>query len=121
MGIGLSSSELTDIRTAINELLPTSATILTNAATPDGYGGFTEGTAVRAGGTYTCRIDPIRGQEQNNSGAINSFHTYVLTLPYTATVMTNDKVSSGTAIYNVTSIDSGKSWNASVRVIMELV
>jgi hypothetical protein len=121
MGIGLSSSELTDIRTAINDLMPGTAIILTNAATPDGFGGFTEGTAVRAGGTYSCRIDPIRGQEQANSGAVNSFHTYVLTLPYTATVMTNDKVQIGTAIYNVTSIDSGKSWNASVRVIVERV
>ena len=124
--IGLSSKELTSIRTSINGLLPGTAIIIAVTNTADGFGGQSESTAAVAGGTVACRLDPRTINETKSSenlagGAISPFHTFILTLPYDTTITTNNRVIVGTQTYNVTSVDSDKNWKASVRVYVERV
>ena len=122
--IGLTAKELTAIRNDINDLLPDTGYILSRSATSDGMGGQTEtwGTA----GTTIYRLDPkmITGwstEEKVSSGALRPFHSFILTLPYDTNIDTNNrfKDKDGT-IYNVTSVDTGKSWIASKRCVLEL-
>lgn len=125
MSIGLSSTELSEIRSAINELLPGTAIIIAVTNTADGLGGQTVSTAAVAGGTVACRLDPrtiteTKSGEKVSAGAVQPFHTFVLTLPYDTTITTENRVQVGTQVYNVTSVDTPKSWKSSVRAWVEL-
>ena len=121
--IGLTAKELTAIRNDINDLLPDIGYILSRSATSDGMGGQTEtwGTA----GTTTCRLDPKTsyqsGKEEISAGALNPFHSFVLTMPYDTTITTENRFKLGTITYNVISVDIDKSWRASVRAYLERI
>ena len=129
MSIGLTSSELTDIRTAIAELLPGTGDIYEVTNTADGFGGYTEGTAIVSGGSNVpYRLDPreIRpwGNEQVAGAAVLPFHTYQLTIPWTyGTIIKNTHWFKAEGVfYKVHSIDNAngdKSWAGSTRVILE--
>ena len=114
----LSSSDLAQIRADVLDLLPDTGYILSSSSTPDGAGGYTEtwGTA----GTVTYRLDPLRQREQVIGGAVTPFHSFILTLPYNTTIEPEYifKASDGQQ-YNVIGVDDGKSWQASVRCMVE--
>jgi len=118
---GLTTAELAYIRDAIEELLPDTATILTVTNVANTLGGYAEN--IGTAGTSACRIDPLnqitKTMEQVNSGAIRPFHTFMLTLPYDTTITTENMVRVNDITYNVTSVDIGKSWQASVRAFLE--
>lgn len=122
MSIGLTAAELTAIRADINDLLPGTCNILTITVTSDGEAGFSESWGT-ASSNVACRLDPIKmrewGIERVTAGAMQAFHQYMLTLPYTATIDTANRVEVGTVTYNVISVDTNKSWNASVRAVVE--
>jgi len=118
MSIGLTTAELSSIRTAINDLLPGTCNILSCTSISDGEGGYSE-TWGTASSNVACRIDPIRGKEQVAAGAVQAFYQHVLTLPYNATLDESKRIEIGTALYSVISVDYGKSWNASTRAIVE--
>jgi len=122
MNIGLTAAELTDIRTAIADLLPDTCTLLSVTNTRDAVGGVVEtyGTA----GTSPCRVDPIvqmKPYEALGAGAVAPFHRYMLTLPYNSTVTTEMRVSVNGETFNVISADDPKSWEGSRRVILEQI
>ena len=122
MSIGLTTAELTGIRTAIGELLPDSCTLLSVTNSRDDIGAVVEtwGTA----GTSTCRVDPIiqmKPYEAIGAGAVEPFHRYMLTLPYTSTITTEMRVVVNSGTFNVISVDNQKSWEASTRVILEQI
>ena len=125
MGIGLTDKELATIRTHVNELLPDTGFIIKQSFTSDGAGGNSVSTAVVAGGTVSYRLDPkiismLKGGESMAAGAIQPFHTFILTLEYNAPITTENQFLDDTGtLYNVISIDPQKSWNASTRVILE--
>lgn len=113
----LSDAELTAIRADIANMLPGTAYVLSVTRASDGAGWFTEtwGTA----GTVSCRLDPLRGHEQVSGGAVSPFHQFVLTLPWTSTLTTENRVTVGGITYSVISVDAAKTWKASTRAVVE--
>lgn len=124
MSIGLTAKELTSIRNDIDDLLPDTGYIIAITNTPDGQGGQTVSTAVTAGGTVSCRLDGrminmLKGGESVAGAALVSFQQFILTLPYNTTITTNNQFLKDGQLYNITSVDTDKSWKASVRCILE--
>lgn len=122
----LNNKELASIRSDVNNLLPDTGYIITVTNTPDGFGGYTTGTAMATNGTVTCRLDPevktvLKSGEALAGGMIEPFHRFVLTLPYNTAITTDNQFLLGTTLYNVMSVDSDKSWKASVRAFVERV
>jgi hypothetical protein len=123
--IGLTTAELTNIRNSIDDLLPDTGYILSKGtATSNGAGGLS--AAWGTAGTVSYRLDSRitqsqgGGKEEVKSASLLPFHTFILTLTHDATITTANmfKDKDGTS-YNVTSVDNGKSWNGSVRCIVE--
>lgn len=121
----LNAKELEGIRSDINNLLPDTGYIRTNTQTPDGMGGVNDSWA--RSGTVTYRLDPefirpLQAAEKIAGGAVEPFHSYVLTLPYNTSVAEEQRFedSSGN-YYNIISVDDPKSWKASVRCFVELI
>jgi len=124
MSIGLTAKELTSIRNDIDDLLPDTGYIIAITNTPDGQGGQIVSTAVVTGGTVSCRLDArminmLKGNESVAGAALVSFQQLILTLPYNTPVTTNNQFLKDGQLYNITSIDTDKSWKASVRCIVE--
>lgn len=118
----LSSSELAAIRADIANMLPDTCNILTAVETSDGQGGFTTTWGTAAGGTaVACRFDPARGGEQNSGAALQPYQGYIVTLPYTVTITTTQRIQHNGLTYAVISADKDKSWIASKRVYVEAV
>lgn len=122
--IGLTNKELTSIRADINDLLPDTGYIIARTETPDGMGGQTVSTSVVANGTVSCRLDTrminmLKGNESVAGAALRSFQQLILTLPYDTTITTNNQFLKDGQLYNVISIDTDKSWKASVRCVLE--
>lgn len=120
----LTAKELASIRADVNELLPDTGYIIGITKTADGQGGYTESTAVVANGTVSCRLDAkiintLRSGESVAGAAIQPFHQFILTLPYNAPITVENQFLKGDELYNVISVDSDKSWNASIRIIVE--
>lgn len=116
----MDANELASIRAAIeSDLMPDTCVVLEPTRTPNGFGGWT--TSMGTVATYACRLDPLRGREAVAAGLQQSFHGYMLTLPHDAVVTTNGRVSVGGVSYNIISADTGKSWAATVRVVVERI
>jgi hypothetical protein len=116
----LSASELAAMRSAIAELLPDTATILSPTSAPDGYGGVTTtwGTATAS---VACRLDMKQGRETTSGGAVTPFTSYTLSLPHDATINESWRVVVSSVTYAVTSVNSGQSWQAVKRCDLERV
>lgn len=126
MSIGLTAKELTSIRNDIDDLLPDIGYIIAINNTSDGQGGQTISTAIVTGGTVPCRLDArminmLKGNESVAGAALVSFQQFILTLPYNAPVTTNNQFLKDGQLYNITSIDTDKSWKASVRCVVERI
>jgi len=122
--IGLTDAELTAIRADIEDLLPDTGYIIAVTETADGLGGQSIGTSIA--GTVSCRLDPkiintLNSGEEMVGAAVESFHRWILTLPYNTTIAANNQFLHNDVLYNVSSIDDDKSWKASVRVMLEKV
>ena len=120
MGIGLTSDELSYMRTAINDLLPDTCDILSVTNAPDGQGGVTAtwGTAYAS---VSCRLDQKRAQEQVLGGAVRPYQYWMFTLPYDAKVTEANRIQHNGVLYAVKSVDGEKSWIASTRVQVDRV
>jgi len=119
---GLSDAELSGMRSIINELLPDTCNILQVTRTKDGAGGWTESWGTASGGTaVACRLDSIGGIVNVVGGAVQSFHGWIMTLPYDTTITTANRIEHGSDTYQVITIDTDKSWKASVRVGVEVL
>jgi len=117
---GLTAAELSTMRSTINELLPDTCNILTPTNVNDGQGGITT-TWGTASASVACRLDKRSGQEQITGGAIRPYTEWMLTLPYDTTITSTQRVVVGSSTFNVISVDGDKSWEASIRVILEKV
>lgn len=131
----LTASELADMRIAINTLLPDVGDIYSIGNTPDGFGGYVEGTTIVSGGSNVpYRLDPLRGSEQIAGGAANQYYQYQLTIPDsfgtclaplsggTSGSYGIYRFKAGTTYYRIRTIDNrndDKSWSCSTRVILE--
>ena len=107
--------------------LPDTAYILSVSRSSDSQGGWidTWGTVTSA----ACRLDAyaskgissFNGNEMLAGGAVQAFGRWVLTLPHGTDVAVSNRVEVGTRTLNVIAVDSGKSWSAEVRCIVEQV
>lgn len=115
------STELTQIRNDMEaSLMADTCNILEVTQTSDGQGGYTETWGTATGGTAVkCHINSVRAYEEVAGGALQPFHTYILTLPHGTSIVEANRVEVGSTTYNVTSIDSGKTWSACVRAYLE--
>lgn len=118
---GLTTTELTAMRTAIKELLPDTCTVLSLARTGDGQGGWTEAWSGTVAANVACRLDSVTKTEQLAGGAVQHFTGWVLTVPHDVAVTQAHRVQIGSSQYNILGIDSGKSWNACLRLDVEKV
>lgn len=116
-----SADEIARIRADIQATaLPDECDIQTVSRVSDGQGGYAE-TWNDTEARVACRIDPIRGGEQVSGAAVQDFHGYIVTLPSDTTITVGQRIVIDTAAYNVRSVDTGKSWDGSVRVTVERV
>ena len=121
MSIGLTARELAQMQADINDLLESTNTtcdILSVAYTSDGEGGMTEawGTALA---NVACRIDYRSGSEKMTGGAIQSYSKAVLSLPYTTTISTKNRVQIDACIWSVLSVNDKQSWDVVRRAELE--
>ncbi len=114
----LSANELAQMRADVANLLPDTCTILSVAYTSDSEGGLTEawGTATAS---VACRLDFIAGREMEAGGAIQPYTKVMLSLPYSATLATDNRVKVGSETYAVKSVNNGQSWNVAIRAELE--
>jgi hypothetical protein len=116
---GLTNAELESIRTAIEELLPDTCTVLSVTRTSDGQGGWAEtwGTVTAS---LACRIDPAKPGTQAQFGAsVQPFQGYVMTVNHAGTITTANRVLKDGYTFEVVSVDFAKSWDGSRRVYLE--
>jgi len=116
---GISNAQLAFMRQqASDTFLPDSGTVLTSTQTSDGQGG----NSVAWSGTVAvdCRIDVVNGREQLQGGGYQSYQKTILTLPYNATITTQNRFAYGSDQYNVVAVSgSNRSWNIFVRAELE--
>lgn len=118
--MNLSEFELDSMREDIESLLPDIGNILSVTTATDGAGGITETWGTLTVGV-ACRLDAISGKEQLAGGAIEPFHRYVLTLPYSVVITSAHRFEHNSIEYSVISVDSDKSWATCTRAIVERV
>lgn len=109
------ASELARMREDIqNAILPDSGYILNVTNTADGQGGVTQawGTAD----STKLRIDPLTASEVLAGGKIEMFHGFTISLPQGKTVTSEDRIEIDGTAYNVITVDTGKSWDACIRI-----
>lgn len=113
------SHDLEFTRSTLEELLPDRCIILSLTNTVDGQGGMTQ-TWGTASLNVACRIDPGRKDffESVTGETLKPFTYWILTVPHDTSLTAAQRVKIGTAEYNVETVDTGKSWNASKRAIL---
>ena len=117
--MALSSSDLTQIRADVASLLPDTGSILSSSLASDGAGGWTTTWGTASSGV-SYRLDPIRQREETGGGRLDDYHNFQLTLPWNTTIAAENKFqASDGQLYNVIGVDDGKSWQVSVRCIVE--
>jgi hypothetical protein len=101
-------------------MLPDTCNILsgTNVIDAMGGGSVTWGTAKTH---VPCRIDSLSGKEILAAGEIEPFHTYVMTLPQSATVSADNRIEHGDYTYEVKSVTLDRSWSWCKRAMVERV
>lgn len=122
MGTILSADDVKFMRSWVeNNLMPDTCTILSRTLSNDGMGGgtVTWGTATAG---VVCRLDRVNQPTPAVAGAaLQSFQSWVMTMPYDETITTQNRILHDGHTYNVTGIDDDKSWPVTIRVYLELV
>ena len=116
---GITTAELAQMRSDIETLLPDTCVINTLTSVSDGMGGQTN--SWEASGTVDCRLDRRSASEQLSGGAIRPYSEWVLTVPYGTSITVQNQVTHGGLTYNVTEVNTDKSWPDCVRATVEQV
>lgn len=126
----LSSREILDMRGALESLLPDTCHILSVTNSSDGQGGLSQtwGTVTA---NVSCRIDSFLsrglasmrgGGEMVVGGALSDFSRWIVSMPYDTVVNVTDRIQmSDGGVYNIVSLDTGKSWDLEKRLTVEKV
>jgi len=107
--------------TILDTTLPDTGDILEVTYTVDGQGGVTSswGTATE---DVAYRLDLKTGNEQVTGGALKPFSYWQLTLPYDATVTTDNRFQDKDGnLYNISSIDADISYHMCTICTVEAV
>lgn len=111
----LTSAQLDQMRADVAELLPDSCSILSNARTSDGAGGWSDNWTVSA--TVACRADPITQRDSSELFAKQDTANEMLqfTVPHDTSVSTQNRVRYDGNDYDIVEATPSKTWSVSVR------
>jgi len=116
--MGLTSSELSDMRSMADDWLPDTCTIQAATEGVDALGGGSLSWAD----TYTavsCRVAPIRqGQEGVSSYALQGRSAWVLSVAYDQALTVEDRITYGGDTYEVESVEDDHSNRTLRRAIV---
>ena len=125
--IGLTITELADIRSDINQLLPETCTIQYVTETSDSIG-YPARSYTNRGTAISCRLDPVANVGLMGHEAISAMRNYLitenmwmLTLKHDQTIASTDHVIIGSTTYEVRFVDGAKSWKGSTRAVLEVI
>jgi head-tail adaptor len=113
----LSTGEIAAMRRTLEGSLPDLAVVQTPFFGDDGGGGGT--TAWSIAGTVACRVAPITrqaGTEGEIADRLAPDANWILTLPATTSIDTDDRIMVGARIFNVLGIHAPRSYEVSRRV-----
>lgn len=119
----LSTSDLSYMRDVIGDLLPDTCNILSVTETADGMGGVTPTWGTTSAGV-ACRLDIIvsRSDEEQIAGAsLRAFQETVLSVPYSTSISTTNRIEHGGYTYDVKATNTDQSWIAVKRATLERV
>jgi len=117
----LSTAELNAIREAIDDLFPDTCNILSVPQISDGAGGITDtwGTAYYS---IPCRLDfPNPGKESQANASYVPFKNGVVSMGYSQTVTTSNRLKIGTETYDIKGVNVNQSWIGVKRLSVERV
>lgn len=118
----LSSEVLAYARTVLETSLPDTCNILEPTTVSDGQGGYTVSWGTATGGSaIACRLDAqlVKQADSIVGAALQDFFSYTLTLPYSTSITSYNRVEHGGVTYAVASVDADKSWPVSRRCTVE--
>jgi len=124
--LGLSDTELTTIRSDVEELLPDTCTIQQSVITNNAVGEPVRTYSARAE-NVPCRIDPEIVMQNafeylgGFSDVVKANSGFRLTVAHDQTVEITDRVVCNGETYEVVAVDPGKSWKASTRATLSKV
>lgn len=121
MALGISTAQLTKMRSQVEELLPDTCVIQSSTNALDASGYPTETYTAVSGGTVACRVDPLNlrgGQLAIFSERETTRIMYQFTTEYDAPLLTNYRIVTGGNTYEVIQVDVSHSWNVSKRAII---
>jgi len=113
----LQGNDLTYMRNEAQRAMPDLVDIQRKSLTSDKQGGFTEAWS-NAYQQVAARIAGKSGGESNEAGRQDIQQDFMLTLAYDQSITPADRVIHTSGTYEVQSVDSGKSWSATIRCQM---
>lgn len=120
--IGLSASELAQMRSDIAELLPDTCNILALTSTSDGAGGQVDTWGTATGGTaVSCRVDYRSGREQVASSQLTSYQSATISFAFDVTITPLNRIQVGANVFSIQAVNKGQSWLAITRATAELI
>lgn len=118
----VSTGELVRLRTAADALLDQTATVTNYTYVSNGAGGYTKTEATT---TYLCNVAPTAvwnmPMEMMVAGELANTASWLIRLPYNATVYKDSKIVVAGEEYQPLSIHRNKSWCAALRVACQKV
>lgn len=120
--MGLSTAELSALRTAAESWLTETCTVRSKTLTSDNMGGYTE-TWADAATSVACRLAPVqnRGSETVDGAQLRSVTAWVLTLHWDQAITVENRVVHGGLTYEVTRIEDAHTNRTAKRVYLKRV
>lgn len=108
------TTELADIRAAVNDVLPDTCVISRLTETPDSQGGQVQTWA--AVGTVACRLMANSGNTRGIAAQAQSVGEYTLTVPHNTDIQFDDRAVVDGETYRVAFVNDVADWRAAIRV-----
>ena len=113
----LQGNDLAYMRNETEKAMPDLVDIQRKTLTSDKQGGFTEAWS-NAYQQVSARIAGKGGGESNEAGRQDLQQDFMLTLAHDQSITQTDRVVHTSGTYEIQSVDSGKSWSATIRCQM---
>ena len=101
----LSSADLTSIRQTVLDSLQSSCTVTRATTSSDGAGG-TSKTWSSVAGISKCRVSPLTQSARLIAERLSVVDGMMITFPYDAGVMIDDRVTVGSVVYNIVGFEN---------------
>ena len=113
----LQGNDLAYMRSEAEKAMPDLVDIQRKTLTSDKQGGFTEAWA-NSYQQVAARIAGKGGGESNEAGRLDLQLDFMLTLAHDQSITQTDRVVHTSGTYEIQSVDTGKSWSATIRCQM---